>query len=152
MSTIECGVCRMLEGPREQVVYEDELWQVRPIGQPWGVPGWMLMIAREHVAGVAHFDERRAADLGPRLKYLESALEEVTGALRIYTAMLGETYQHFHAHMVPRSAEMPKGAKGWSVFDLERAARDGEIEIRDAEMLRVISEYRVLLSKRPAPR
>jgi hypothetical protein len=29
--------------------------------------------------------------------------------------------------MVPRYAEMPKGAKAWGVFDLQRAAREGEV-------------------------
>src|SRR5688500_943099 len=117
----ECGICRLTGEQRELIAYEDDLWIVRPIGPPWGVPGWMLMIARRHVAGPAHFDDREAASFGPTLRRLERVLEEVSGALRIYTAALGEAHPHFHAHMVPRHADMPRGAKGWAVFDLERA-------------------------------
>jgi hypothetical protein len=35
--------------------------------------------------------------------------------------------------MVPRYAEMPRGAAGWSVFDLQRAAAAGEVPVVDAE-------------------
>lgn len=141
-----CAICGMLAGPRELLVYEDELWQVRPIGKPWGLPGWMLMIARRHVAGPAHFDDREAASFGPTLRRLESVLEHVTGALRVYTAALGEAHPHFHAHMVPRTASMPRDAKGWAVFDLERAAREGELPPRDDEMLALIARYRAALA------
>ena len=33
-----------------------------------------------------------------------------------YTAAMGESHPHFHAHMVPRYATMPRDAKAWSVF------------------------------------
>jgi diadenosine tetraphosphate (Ap4A) HIT family hydrolase len=138
-------MCQLVAEPDELVVYEDALWLVRPIGRPWGLPGWMLMIAKRHVAGIAHFDEREAASLGPTMRRLTSTLEQVSGALRIYTAALGESQPHFHAHLVPRYAEMPRDAKGWPVFDLERAARAGEIAEREAEMLDLVERYRIAL-------
>src|SRR5688572_8527526 len=118
-----CSLCDVLT---TAPLYQDDLWHVRHIEPPWGAPGWMLMIARRHVAGPAHFDDAEAAGFGPALRRFERALEEVTGALRIYTAALGEMHPHFHAHMVPRYASM-RG--GWSVFDLQRAARDGEVHV-----------------------
>ena len=69
----------------------------------------------------AHFDDREAAVFGVALRHFERMLEQVTGALRIYTAAMGESHPHFHAHMVPRYATMPRDAKAWSVFDLQRA-------------------------------
>ena len=104
-----CGVCQSLASPS---LYEDDLWCVRH-AEPAGVPGWMLLISKRHVAGVAHFDDREAAAIGPALRHFERVLEQVTGALRIYTAAMGESSPHFHAHMVPRYAAMPRVAEAY---------------------------------------
>jgi diadenosine tetraphosphate (Ap4A) HIT family hydrolase len=111
----------------------------------------MMLVSRRHVAGPAHFDDREAASFGPTLRHLERVLEEVTGALRIYTAAMGESHPHFHCHMVPRYAEMPKGAKAWGVFDLQRAAGAGEITVDAAEVKRLCEAYAEVLARRPPP-
>jgi diadenosine tetraphosphate (Ap4A) HIT family hydrolase len=148
----DCAVCASLSGPdRKEPIFENELWHVRPAGAPPGVPGWMMMIARRHVGGPAHFDEREAKNFGLALRHFERVLEEVTGALRVYTAAMGESSPHFHAHMVPRYAKMPKDAKGWSVFDLERAARVGEITTDAAAVERANAGYRSALLANPPP-
>jgi len=146
-----CAVCASLSGPgRRDPLFENELWHVRHSLAPFGVVGWMMLISRRHVPGPAHFDDREAASFGPALRHFERVLEEVTGALRIYTAAMGESSAHFHAHMVPRYATMPKDAKAWAVFDLERAAKAGEISIDPAEVRRVSEAYRTALSARSA--
>jgi len=138
-----CGVCQSLDGPS---LFEDDLWCVRH-AEPAGVPGWMLMMTKRHVGGPAHFDDREAAAFGPMLRYLSRVLEQVTGALRIYTAAMGESHPHFHAHLVPRYAAMPRDAKAWSVFDLQRAVAAGEIPIDRAEIARVSEAYRRALAE-----
>jgi len=138
-------VCRSLAGPN---LYGDDLWCVRP-ADPAGVPGWMMMIAQRHVAGPAHFDEREAAAFGFALRHFERVLEQVTGALRIYTVAMGESSPHFHAHMVPRYATMPRDAKAWSVFDLQRAVGAGELPIDRAEIARISEAYRRALVAAP---
>lgn len=147
-----CAVCASLAGPdRREPLYEDELWHVRHLAPPYALPGWMMMISRRHVAGPAHFNDREAAHFGPALRHFEKVLEEVTGALRIYTAALGESSPHFHAHMVPRYPTMPKGAIKWDVFDLLRAAEEGEIQRDEAEVQRVSEAYRSALLESPPP-
>jgi diadenosine tetraphosphate (Ap4A) HIT family hydrolase len=135
-------VCRSLTRPN---LWENDLWCVRH-AEPAGVPGWMLLIAKRHVAGPAHFDEREAAGFGLVLRHVERVLEQVTGALRIYTAAMGESDPHFHAHMVPRYATMPRDAKAWSVFDLQRAVGAGEVAIDRAEVDRISEAYRRALA------
>ncbi|HVU49996.1 MAG TPA: hypothetical protein VHL80_04885 [Polyangia bacterium] len=148
-----CAVCATLSGPgRLEPLYEDALWHVRPAPSPPGVPGWMMMISRRHVGGPAHFNEEEARSFGLALRHFERVLEEVTGALRVYTAAMGESSPHFHAHMVPRTATMPNDAKGWAVFDLERAAKAGELAVDDAERLRVVAAYARALAENPPPR
>src|SRR5262252_3503943 len=142
-----CGVCQSLAGPN---LYEDELWVIRH-AEPAGVPGWMLLISKRHVAGPAHFDDREAAVFGVALRHFERVLEQVTGALRIYTAAMGESHPNFHAHMVPRYAVMPRDAKAWSVFDLQRAVGAGEVAIDRAEVERISEAYRRALQDSPPP-
>ena len=69
-----------------------------------------------------------------------------SGALRIYTAAMGESHPHFHAHMVPRYVTMPRDAKAWSVFDLQRAVGAGEVPIDRAEIARIAEAYREALA------
>jgi diadenosine tetraphosphate (Ap4A) HIT family hydrolase len=149
MEPPECGVCRTLASPSPGL-YEDDLWSVRP-AEPAGVPGWMLLMTRRHVAGPAHFDDREAAVFGIALRHFERILEQVTGALRIYTAAMGESHPHFHAHMVPRYATMPRDAKAWSVFDLQRAVGAGEVPIDRAEVQRISDAYQRALASTPRP-
>ena len=146
-----CGVCQSLSGDRrEPALYEDDLWIVRPASPP-GVPGWMMMITRRHVGGPAHFDDREARAFGPALRHFERVLERVTGALRIYTAALGESHPHFHAHMVPRYAAMPRDARAWSVFDLQRAVGAGEVAVDRGEVERISAAYARALRELPSP-
>jgi diadenosine tetraphosphate (Ap4A) HIT family hydrolase len=145
-----CRVCESLSGSsRQEPIFEDDLWHVRHAPPPYSVPGWMMLITRRHVPGPAHFNDREAQSFGYALRHFERVLERVTGALRIYTAALGESSPHFHAHMVPRYVEMPKGASAWGVFDLERAAKAGEISADPKEVARVCEEYRLALLANP---
>jgi diadenosine tetraphosphate (Ap4A) HIT family hydrolase len=147
-------VCTSLHGDAARApLYQDGLWHVRHIDAPFPVAGWMLLITQRHVGGPAHFDDEEARAFGPALRHFERVLEEITGALRIYTAAMGESHPHFHAHLVPRYPSMPNDAKAWGVFDLQRAAAAGEIPPADAaEVARVSAAYRDALAKAPPPR
>jgi diadenosine tetraphosphate (Ap4A) HIT family hydrolase len=147
-----CQVCAKLAAERtSHLLFENDLWQVRAADAPTAVPGWTLLISRRHVAGPAQFNAREVASFGPTWVHLQRVLLEVTGALRIYTAAMGESSPHFHGHLVPRFATMPKDAKAWAVFDLQRAAVAREIEVDEAEALRVSSAYARALRVSPPP-
>jgi diadenosine tetraphosphate (Ap4A) HIT family hydrolase len=147
-----CAVCASLSGPdRVSPLFENDLWHVRPSSSPAGVPGWMLLMTRRHAPSPAQFDDAEAASLGPTLRHLSRALLDVTGALRIYLAAMGESSPHFHCHLVPRYASMPKEAKAFAVFDLQRAAAAGEIPVDAAETARIAEAYRRSLLASPPP-
>jgi len=154
-SSPTCGVCQTVSGDRAaedpHFVIENELWHVRHAGPPFGVPGWMMLMTRRHVAGPAHFDDAEAASFGPTLRHLQRVLEQTTGALRVYTAAMGESHPHFHAHMVPRTARMPRDAKAWAVFDLQRAAGAGEITVDATAVVAAVDRYRAALRAAPPP-
>jgi diadenosine tetraphosphate (Ap4A) HIT family hydrolase len=146
-----CGMCRKLGGSEAAPVFENDLWHVRPLDAPSGVPGWMIMVARRHVPGPAHFNAREIASFGPTWCHLQRVLLEVTGALRIYSAAMGESSPHFHGHLVPRFERMPNDARGWAVFDLERAAKAGEVLVDSAEVTRITRAFAGALAKHPPP-
>jgi diadenosine tetraphosphate (Ap4A) HIT family hydrolase len=147
-----CNVCAKLRAERTAaVLFENDLWHVRATHAPTAVPGWTMLISRRHVPGPAQFDARETASFGPTWVHLQRVLLEVTGALRIYSAAMGESSPHFHGHLVPRYASMPKDAKAWGVFDLQRAAAAHEIEVDEAEALRVSTAYALALQATPPP-
>ena len=144
-----CGLCASME--TAEPLWADGLWQVRSVDPPLGVPGWMLLVSRRHCPGPAQFDDDEARRFGLVLRHLEATLLRVTGALRIYTAALGEAQKHFHCHLVPRYAEMPKLASGWGVFDLQRAAQAGEVSVEAGEVARIQAAYAAALREDPSP-
>jgi diadenosine tetraphosphate (Ap4A) HIT family hydrolase len=144
-----CGICR--SNGLDDALFENRLWVIRRLPAGLGVPGWLMLNSRRHVPGIAHFDDEEAANFGPALRHFERVLEEVTGALRIYTAAMGESFPHFHAHLVPRYAEMPNDAKAWAVFDLYRATQVQEVPVDEAEVERVAQAYRQALRRSPPP-
>ena len=149
----KCGVCEMLRNSSgEAVLFENDLWQVRACDPPTAVPGWTLLISRRHVAGPAQFNELEVASFGPTTRHLHRVLLEVTGALRIYSAAMGESSLHFHAHLVPRYVSMPKAAKAWAVFDLQRAAAAQEIEVDELQAKRIASGFAAALKVSPPPK
>jgi diadenosine tetraphosphate (Ap4A) HIT family hydrolase len=147
-----CGICQSNAGDRPiagGIIWENDRWLVRHSPPPYGVAGWMTLQTQRHVGGPAHFDDAEAASFGPTLRHLEKVLEEITGALRIYTAAMGESFPHFHGHMVPRRASMPNDAKAWGVFDLQRQAAEGTVKVDEAEVQRIIAAYRERLAADP---
>jgi diadenosine tetraphosphate (Ap4A) HIT family hydrolase len=146
----QCGICRA--NTATDPIFENDLWLVRRMPPGIGVPGWMMVNTQRHVPGIAAFDDEEAANFGPAFRHLCSTLKEVTGALRIYTAAMGESFPHFHAHLVPRSAEMPNDASAWGVFDLYRATQQQEVAIDPDEATRIAVAYGEALQQNSPPR
>ena len=145
-----CGVCRSIASV--EPLFENDLWFVARMPKGIGVPGWVMVCSQRHTPGIAHLDDAEAANFGPALRHFSRTLEEVTGALRIYTAAMGESFPHLHAHLVPRMAKMPNDVKAWGVFDLHRATEKGEVKVDEAEVADVARRYREALAKYPPPR
>ena len=140
-----CRICDHNHGAADVahgLLYQDDLWVVRHSAPPYGVAGWLTVQTRRHVAEPADFSDAEASNLGPMLRHFEGTLREITGALRIYTAAMGESFPHFHCHMVPRYAETPNGAKAWGVFDLSRQAAEGTITVDEQEVARISAEFK----------
>ena len=140
-----CGICAVSTGAREVphgILYEDDLWVVRHSGPPYGVAGWLTLMTKRHCPEPASFNDAEARSFGPTLRHFEGVLREITGALRIYTAAMGESFPHFHGHMVPRYAQTPGDVKTWDIFLLTQNAARGEFTIDEAEVKRICEEFK----------
>jgi diadenosine tetraphosphate (Ap4A) HIT family hydrolase len=149
----ECHICESLVATTSgdtRTIWQDEHWLLRHAAAPYGVAGWTTLYTKRHVAGISYFNDAEAESFGPTLRRLELALEQVTGALRVYTAAMGESSPHFHGHLVPRMAETPGNASAWGVFDLGRRARLGEVWVDPDLVHRIIDELQVRLAQTKA--
>lgn len=145
-----CVLCAALKN--ERPLWQNEMWAVRHIEGPHGLAGWFQMVAKRHVASVAAMNDPEAASFGPTLRWLEKTLLDVSGAERVYTAAIGEVVQHLHVHMVPRYVTMANNAKGWAVFDLQRAGKVGEVSVPSGRVEQLSLAYGVALANPPARR
>ena len=82
------------------------------------LPGWLVLVARRHVASIAELSPEAAAELGPLLRCVSIALEEVTGCRKTYVAQFAESpeHPHVHFHIVPRMADCPADRLGPKAF------------------------------------
>ena len=146
-----CDVCKINAGeePIEGgVIFQNDLWLIRHMPEPYGLPGWMMLHTQRHVPGPADFNDEEAANFGPALRHFQRVQLEVTGALRIYTAGFGESSPHIHIHMAPRYADHPDDALAWGVANL----MGGRIPVDPQEVERITVAYREALAANPPPR
>jgi diadenosine tetraphosphate (Ap4A) HIT family hydrolase len=140
---VQCRICaaNVAELPHlNRAIWQDDQWLLRHARHPYGLPGWLTLYAKRHVAGIAHFSDEEATSFGPVLRRLEAELERVTGALRIYTVAMGESAPHFHGHLVPRYAGLPPEEATWNLFDFSRRASIGEVTVDESEVARIVDE------------
>lgn len=117
-----CTTCELMakryQGPLCEHIYEEEHWHVVHAFNTL-LPGWLVVIAKRHVSSFAELTEEEAASFGPFLHRVSRALQEVTGAVKTYTALFAEhpEHPHVHFHVVPRMADLPDDKRGRRIFD-----------------------------------
>ena len=94
------------------------------------LPGWLVLVARKHVASIAGLSPGAAADLGPLLRCVSIALHEVTGCAKTYVAQFAESpeHRHVHFHVVPRMADCPADRLGPNVFSYLGASESERVD------------------------
>lgn len=152
----KCGVCKQNAGEIDipgGVLWQNDLWLVRHGAPPYTLAGWTMFHAQRHVQGPAHFNDAEAASFGPVLRHVTKALEEVTGAPRVYFVAFGESVPHMHAHIAPRYASLPATSAAFGIADLYRSVAKGEAKGATAEeAMGVALKLKQALAKNPPPR
>lgn len=98
------------------------------------LPGWLVLVARRHVAAIDELTDEEAAELGVLLRRVSAALRDVTGCAKTYVVQFAEQaeHPHVHFHVIPRMPDQRAERRGPGVF--------GYLGVADAER---VSEERM---------
>ena len=140
-----CYTCELIErrdrgdAPLWDNIYRTRYWDVVH-SYNTALPGWLVLIARRHIAAIDELTEAEAAELGSLIRLVSIALKQVTGCLKTYVIQFAEAPQHphVHFHVVPRMADQPDDHKGPDV--LKYLGVPVEARVSEAEMNRIALE------------
>jgi len=95
------------------------------------LPGWLVLVARRHIAAIHEMSEAEASELGVLMCDVSLALKQVTGCQKTYILQFAEhpNHPHVHVHIVPRMADQPETHRGPQVMayvDVPEAERVDE--------------------------
>lgn len=82
------------------------------------LPGWLVLVARRHIASIDEMTEPEATALGPLLRQLSVALRAVTRCSKTYVSQFAEApgHAHVHFHVIPRMADLPEERRSTKIF------------------------------------
>ena len=82
------------------------------------LPGWLVLVARRHVAAIDELSDEEAAELGVLLRRVSATLRAVTGCAKTYVVQFAEQaeHPHVHFHVIPRMPDQPAERRGPAVF------------------------------------
>lgn len=120
----ECKTCELVErrdrgeAPAWDAILRSRSWDVAHC-YGTSVEGWLVLACRRHVTSIAELTDTEAAELGPLLKLVSTALRDAMGCAKTYVAQFAEhpRHPHVHVHVVPRRADHPDALKGPRIFD-----------------------------------
>lgn len=123
MSTNGCHTCELIkrrdadQAPLWDSIYRTEGWDVVHCNNT-SLLGWMVIVARRHIAAVDEMTEAEAVELGRLIRQVSIILKELTGCTKTYVIQFAEApgHQHVHFHLVPRMPDQPKEHNGPGIF------------------------------------
>ena len=86
-------------------VYEDEYFTLEAAGY-CAVPGYLILRSKGPATSASAFGPEEAARYGVLYARALKAIEEATGADRVYTLVFAEMDRRFHVHLFPRTRWM----------------------------------------------
>lgn len=113
-ATVACLTCLMVAArdagarPLWDCIYRTPHWDVVH-SYDTSLPGWLVLVARRHMAAVAEMSEAEATELGVLIRRVSVAVHAATGCVKTYVMQFAESaeHPHVHVHIVPRMADMP---------------------------------------------
>jgi diadenosine tetraphosphate (Ap4A) HIT family hydrolase len=137
--------CLTCELTRRRDAGEAPLWDNMYRGQYWDVahayntslPGWLVLIARRHIAAIDELTEDEAVELGLLIRRVSLILKTLTGCTKTYVIQFAEAadHPHVHFHIVPRMPDQPDDRRGPDIFGYLGVSDDERVS--EAEMNRI---------------
>lgn len=118
--------CYTCELTRRRDAGDAPLWDSIHRTQYWDVvhaynsalPGWLVLVARRHMAAIDEMTEDEAIELGKLIRQVSVVLKVVTDCCKTYVIQFAEAPQHphVHFHIVPRMPDQPEDHRGPNIF------------------------------------
>jgi diadenosine tetraphosphate (Ap4A) HIT family hydrolase len=118
-----CKTCEMVAArdagtaPPWDCIYRTDSWDVAH-AYDTSLPGWLVLVARRHMAAIHEMTAEEAQELGPLIRKVSIALQAATGCLKTYVIQFAEAaeHPHVHFHIVPRMADQPAERRSTQIF------------------------------------
>lgn len=103
--------------PLWDCIYRTPAWDVAHAFNT-ALPGWLVLVARRHVATVAELTPEESVALGLLITRVSQALHAVTHCAKTYVIQFAEApgHAHVHVHIVPRMPDLPADRRGPQIF------------------------------------
>ncbi len=118
-----CKTCELVArrnaglAPLWDCIYQTPYWDVAHCFDT-ALPGWLVLVARRHIAAVDELTDAEAAEMGILIRRTSAALREITGCIKTYVIQFAESpdHPHVHFHIIPRMADQPEERKSMHIF------------------------------------
>ena len=134
----DCLICDQLEAldslPGGPVVDDSAVvaYHLPPIDRfPQQYLGRFLVVTRRHVDHLADLTPDEAAAVGLASRTVATGLQALEDVERVHVAVIGLGVPHFHQHVFPRYAWMPREADWNALHELPGAPRGASAAIAD---------------------
>ena len=132
---IDCHTCELTaqrdkgEAPLWDNIFRTRYWDVVH-SYNTSLPGWLVLVARRHIAAIDEMSEAEAAELGSLLRQVSLSLKLVTGCLKTYVMQFAEhpRHPHVHFHVVPRMKDQPDSHRGPQIMNYLEVAEDEYVD------------------------
>ena len=100
--------CRSCAAPDDDFLWTDDVWRLRSLREPTGLPVVLLLEPRAHFGEPGDLPDELAADLGRQLARIERAIREVGEIGRVHVCRWGDGSEHLHWWFMARPARVPQ--------------------------------------------
>jgi len=153
----DCYTCELTkrrdtgDAPLWDNIYRTQHWDVVHSYNS-SLPGWLVLIARRHIAAIDELTEDEAIELGKMIRRVSMVLKLVTGCSKTYVIQFAEAPQHphVHFHIVPRMPDQPEDSKGPDIFEYLGVSEDERV--KEAVMDKIALDVRRRLLDMPLDR
>ena len=127
----ECHTCELTarrdkgEAPLWDNIFRTQYWDLVH-SYNTSLPGWLVLVARRHLAAIDEMSAAESAELGGLLQQVSASLKQVTGCQKTYVMQFAEHPQHphVHFHVVPRLNKQPETHRGPRVMKYLQVTED----------------------------
>lgn len=145
-----CLTCQLLAErdrgtrPLWDNIYRAQYWDVVH-SYNTSLPGWLVLVARRHLAAVADMTDAEAVELGRLQRLVSMALTQATGCVKTYVIQFAEAaeHPHVHFHVIARMADLPPEVRGPNIF--KYLGVPVEQRVSEADMNRIAAHVRNFL-------